>query len=363
MKYFVSSVWVLLALAALPAQAENPKPPETAVKMLDLSRFYRERFVTATKTNNTFGPIVGVRVYDGLPFQIEGRGWVYGRKEAEWVQSRTGRENVQYPDFIGIAVDRKFDELHVLHAARWPDAEGETIAHIRLNYEDGTTHEFPVGYGVHVRDEQRLQSEEKEILTDRDTKVIFRGEPESPIYKSSARLFKSRFVNPHPEKVVKTIDVISTRKLSAYYPVAATVANADPKRPITKPVKLTDGTRNFSRKTTIHVFDPAGKPVAGALVDCSMNVEGTSVVAAQAYTSTNGEAVIHYPGIQTTSLSVSVEKAGYSSGNLFWSARTIGTAWWQRGLEYIALMKGFIPASNSVTLVPMGVPAQNVPSP
>jgi hypothetical protein len=363
MKPFVISICVLSAANALLAQVENPKPPEAAAKMLDLSPFYRERFITKTKTNNTFQPIVGVQVYDGLPFRIEGRGWVYGRKEAEWVHSQAGRGGAQYPDFIGIAAGRKFDELHVLHAARWADVEGETIAQIRLNYEDGTAHDFPVGYGVHVRDEQRLQSEEKEILTDSETKVIFRGQPESSIYKSTARLFKSRFVNPHPEKVVKTIDVISARKLSAYYPVAATVANADPKRPLTSPVKLTDGSRSFSRMTTIRVMDPAGKPIAGALVDCGMNVAGTSVIASPVYTSTNGEAVIHYPGTRTTSLSVSVEKAGYTSANLFWSAKNIGTAWWQRGLEYIELMKGIIPATNSVTLMPIGAPAQNVPSP
>jgi hypothetical protein len=249
-------------------------------------------------------------------------------------------------------VGRKFDELHVLHAARWADAEGETIAHIRLNYEDGTRHEFPIGYGVHVRDEQRLQSEEKEILTDAETKVIFRGEPESPIYKSTARLFKSRFVNPHPKKVVTTIDVISARKLSAYYPVAATVANADPHRPLTEPVKLIGGNRSFSRMTTIRVMDPAGKPIAGALVDCGMEVAGTSVIASPVYTSTNGEAVIHYPGMRTTSLYVSVEKAGYPSRNLSWGAKKLGTAPWQRVLEYIELMNGVIPATNSVTLTP-----------
>ncbi|MSU59259.1 MAG: hypothetical protein EXS35_14010 [Pedosphaera sp.] len=352
------SIAALMLLTSLPAEAQltNQDRPQ----VLDLSRFYRERFITATKTNVTFAPIVGEQHYDGLPFRIEGRGWVYGRKEADWVHSQPGRENVQYPDFIGITVGRTFDELHLLHAARWADVEGETIALLRLNYADGTKHEFPIGYGVHVRDEQRLRSEEKESLTDTNSNVVFRGEPEYSIYKSTARLFKSTLVNPRPEKIVATLDVVSTRRLSAYYPVAATVANRDAARARTVAVEL-DDERRFRRTTTIRVLDGNGKPIAGALVDAGMTVDKTSVIASPLRTATNGEAVVHYPGMRTTSLSVTVEKAGYFPQKLFWSAKNYGNAWWQQAVEYAALMKSFVPETNTVILLSSNSPAANLP--
>jgi len=71
-----------------------------------------------------------------------------------------------YPDIVGIQVGRKFDELHLLHVTQWADIEGREIARIRLNYADGSNHEFPILFGGHVRDWHRMPSEEKELLTD-----------------------------------------------------------------------------------------------------------------------------------------------------------------------------------------------------
>jgi hypothetical protein len=76
---------------------------------------------------------------------------------------------------ICIKVGRTFDELHLLHAAHWSDMEGKAIARLQLNYSDGTRRTMDLGYGVHVRDWQRLHSEEREAVTDPSTKVIWRG--------------------------------------------------------------------------------------------------------------------------------------------------------------------------------------------
>ena len=158
--------WRCRQLNTQPGAAKGTEP-----LILDLSKFQKEKFVTNGKTNAIGKTVVGRQVFDGLPFQIEGRGCVYGKKLGP---EKRGDTNT-YPDFIGIQVGRKFDELHLLHVTQWADVEGQEIALIRLNYADGTKHEFPILFGGHVRDWHRMPSEEKELLTDPNTKIVWRG--------------------------------------------------------------------------------------------------------------------------------------------------------------------------------------------
>ena len=73
--------------------------------------------------------------------------------------------------------------------------------------------------------------------------------------------------NPHPEKVVTTMDVVSTKHLAAYDLIAATVANHDPSRPVTPPCPADGPERHFDGALTVHVTEQgSGQPVAGALV-------------------------------------------------------------------------------------------------
>ncbi|MFO1491354.1 MAG: hypothetical protein U1F77_07390 [Kiritimatiellia bacterium] len=128
MKPFILLSALMLSLSSA---AGEPMP-------LDISRFFWERFVTPARTNTSFATILGRREFDGIPFQVDGRAYLYGREQG-------GRREMN-----GIAVGRAFDELHLQHAAQWSDVEGTTIAFARLNYEDGTRHEFPLSYGCTI---------------------------------------------------------------------------------------------------------------------------------------------------------------------------------------------------------------------
>src|ERR1035437_5164708 len=153
-------VGLVLGLAsAISAPAGDAKGTEPLI--LDLSSFQKEKFVTGDKTNASWQKVVGRQVFDGVPFQIDGRGCVYGKK----LGPETRGDTNTYPDFIGIQVGRKFEELHLLHVTQWADVEAQPIALIRLNYADGSTHEFPILFGGQVRDWHRMSSEEKELLT------------------------------------------------------------------------------------------------------------------------------------------------------------------------------------------------------
>jgi hypothetical protein len=273
--------------------------------ILDLSPFFWERFVTPERTNAELVTVSGRQVFDGLPFQVDGRACLYGRALA----NQRGRPASDYPDIIGVKVGRAFDELQLLHATQFTDREGEIVAWVRLNYADGTWHQFPITYGGQVRDWQRLQSEEREIYADPETKVIWRG-PGVARFKSTTRMSKTRLVNPFRGKVVLTIDFVSAGKVASYDVAAATVAGHDPNRPVTP---LDRPERDFDGILTVRVVEETGLPIEGVLVYPNISVAGSycATVTTPLYTAVDGMGTVRYPKHESACMYFCVEKEGW----------------------------------------------------
>ena len=289
---------------------ENPEPAP-----LDLSRYYQEQFFTDGGTNEHFLAIAGRQVIDGLPFDINGRALLYGTKESSWMK----RDPTNYPDLIGIPVGRAFDELHLIHNARWADAVGQAVALIRLNYADGSAVDLRINYGWQVRDWSRLASEEKETLLDNRSKIIWRGTG-LPSFKSTTRVFKSTLDNPYPHLPVKTLDVLSTGRFASYELLAATVAPLDSNRVATPAVPPEEPERYYSGIVSVLVVDDvSGKPIRGAFVDPGMTVDGVVMIAPPFYTSAAGEGVIRYPEQRTTRVGAAVSAEGYVRQSQRWT--------------------------------------------
>lgn len=282
--------------------------PDAAPLMLDLSPFFWERFLTPERTNTEMVTVSGRRVFDGLPFQVDGRACLYGQALA----NQRGRPASAYPDIIGVKVGRAFNELHLLHATQFTDREGETVAKVRLNYADGTRHEFPITYGGQVRDWQRLQSEAKEIYTDPGTKVIWRG-PGVARFKSTTRMSKTTLLNPSPDKTVLTLDFVSTGKVASYDVAAATVASRDPTRPVTPPVPLDRPEREFDGELAVRVVDQAEQPIEGVLVVPNISVAGSpsATVTTPLYTGADGMGTVRYPKHESACIYFAVVKEGW----------------------------------------------------
>ncbi|MDQ6632170.1 MAG: hypothetical protein M3Y82_10525 [Verrucomicrobiota bacterium] len=87
--------------------------------MLDLSPYFRERFITAERTNLEMVSVAGRQIFDGLPFNVEGRVCLYGKALAHQRKQPASA----FPDFMGIKLDRTFDELHLLHAAYFTESK------------------------------------------------------------------------------------------------------------------------------------------------------------------------------------------------------------------------------------------------
>jgi hypothetical protein len=134
-------------------------------------------------------------------------------------------------------------------------------------------------------------------------------------------------VNPSPDKVVNTMDVVSARSLSNYGMVAATVAMRDPKRPVTPPAVSKDPQRTFDGKLVLRVVDDAkGQPIEEALIEPGMTVDDEGVVAQPLLTTSAGSGTIRSPIKQTADIDVSVIKEGYRPQSHTWSAGNIPDA-------------------------------------
>jgi hypothetical protein len=284
--------------------------PETPVQ-LDMSAYYQSKGRWSDPNSKSdFRAFGGRHTIDGLPFSVENMAVLYGQS---WGRGRRTEPN----DVIGVKVGRKFDELHLIHMASWPDVEGASIATIRLNYQDGSKAELPIIYGGHVRDWNRTAAEESEGLSEKDSKICWRG---ATVGNKNPRLFKSMLANPHPGRVVGTIDVVSTRSLSSYRLCAATTAMHDGSRAMTPAVSPAED-RRFDGKLTLHVvYKATQKPLKGVLVQSTMAFEGNPQAAGQPLVTTrSGDAVIRYPAGKLKGGSISLSKAGYctisQSGN------------------------------------------------
>lgn len=282
----------------------------TTPMMLDLSSHYNEKFPEPNLGRLNDASINGIRTFDELPFMVRGRAYLYGQYDAMGKDESKFRK--QRPNLLGIPVGRKFEELHLLHTTRWPDIEGGTIAQVRLNYADGTNDSLDIGYGVHVRDWQRLYTEASEALSDQNSKVVWRG-PGQERFRSEERMFKSMLLNPHPKKLVESLDVISAENLATYSLSAITVVNSDPDRSLSAPAPQVRPEHKFDGRVVVRVLDDQGEPIHNAWISTGINVPGSTwhTVVAPQRTSAKGFAFVKYPTEWTTNIWMTARKEGW----------------------------------------------------
>jgi hypothetical protein len=270
-------------------------------RIVDLTPFYEKGFD-------------GMAVWtslDGLPFHLGGRIELFGTELARWGQTKPKAAR-------GIGINAAFEELHLIHDAVWSEVPDRAVAIVRLHYRDGETRDFPIQYNVQVLDWNRMPSEEKEILTDAGTKIIWRG-PGVIHFKGEGRLFKSVLNNPRPTVPVSTMDVISTETRVTYRLVAATIAQRDPQRAVTPGLTLNQPSARFDGSLTVKVVDATtGMPVAKADVYPFTQVEGVGIVIAPQLTSKEGEMVIRYSVSGTEYIGLRVSKPGYRDRQQMW---------------------------------------------
>ena len=298
----------LASMGQAPGNQKQAKrsDPSAVNKMIDLTPYCQNQY----KASDSFPGMADEPVYDGLTFAVSCEAMLYGKQNAD-------RGDSSPKKITGIPVGGAFDELHLLHRASWEEVQDCPVAILRLHYEDGSSHDFEIKYGVHLSDWNRLPSEAEEILTDTNSKIVWRGDG---IEGGTARVFKTMLRNPHPERVVKTMDLFSTGTRVSYRLLAATIAPSDPARAVTPGMPLNQPAFNFDGAVKLTaVDDRTGQPIPNADVSWFGNFAGYNIVAPPQLTGTNGVTVIKYPTATTQYFNIGVTRLGYSMGQAEWN--------------------------------------------
>lgn len=173
---------------------------------------------------------VTVAEYEGTPTGEQRLGGVDFRvgDSAMRVGSRS------FPEFprsaSGVAVGRPFRVARFLHATNGGafqqpghpkhEVDGVVVGEYVIRYEDGSAETFPLRYGQEVRDWWNWDSS----LPTTNSEVVWNGEnPDAAKYGVKVRLYKASWLNPHPEKQVATIDLVSANAKAAPVCFAITV--------------------------------------------------------------------------------------------------------------------------------------------
>lgn len=305
---------------AIPAQPHaESSAPDALPFSIELRHFYTGGWHADRPQEWLYEDFHGEQVIDGLPFKVDGYCEAYGKRNLQWHQGQ------DLPlDLVGIRVGRAFDELHLIHEARFRETAGCIIANLRLNYADGSHADLPIQYGYQVLDVSRLLPEETEVIADPQTKIIWRGKKLTS-FDVNRRLTKSLLVNPHPEKLVQTMDVLNAHTRASYVLAAATVARrAAASRTVTAGLPLNVPARHYDGTLTIRVVDDlTGLPIANADCEPGMQINQANTVGDPVLSDINGNAVFKYPTAQTTNIYVIVGRPDYEQQSQSWQAGLI----------------------------------------
>jgi hypothetical protein len=105
----------------------------------------------------------------------------------------------QYPQEVTLPLQRKLCTLYLLHATGWQAERNEQVAQLQIEYADGSTVQQPLLYGVHV-------------CAWNDPNPAMESPPvwSQQMGALQVRLRLLRWQNPHPDKEVRALRIVST---------------------------------------------------------------------------------------------------------------------------------------------------------
>jgi hypothetical protein len=109
----------------------------------------------------------------------------------------------------GIKIGSRCNRIHFLHGTQYEVAEGSTIGRYKVHYADGFSEDVPIVYGEDVsvwmtwQGGPRKASLANLAWTGKNARTEL--SPEAKVY-----LFAMVWTNPHPDRVVESIDFESS---------------------------------------------------------------------------------------------------------------------------------------------------------
>ena len=173
-----------------------------ASNQINLSSYYTEALDDNIhhKSGNTLSQLPkGLQTIDGVDYDLRGIVQLAGFRSEEIT-------SLEYPiKVVGIPVNMRGRFLHFLHASAWYiDASKSMIGTYRIHFEDGRVEVIPLMYKVNIWDWWSKADENASLPAWKGT-----NECTSSIGEH-IRLFHLHWKNPHPGKMIVSIDIIST---------------------------------------------------------------------------------------------------------------------------------------------------------
>ncbi len=190
--------------------SHRPKPPEDA----PISPALKDRltFVDLDPRGNEFladGPGGTGNDLARLPRGRRELGNTFFRIGEKLVHLR-GRRALDLPESANaIAAGARADRLHFLHAAQYGEQPGTEVGAYVVRYADGTSERIPILYGRDLANWWLFPRAEVDITT--TATIAWSGESDTTDLNRGLkiRLFEMTWINPHPDRTIATIDVLS----------------------------------------------------------------------------------------------------------------------------------------------------------
>ena len=161
---------------------------------------------------------------DRLPRGVQKLADTYFRIGEKIVQVK-GQNAVAWPESVnGIKVGAKCAKLQILQGNEQQNQPGTELGNYVIHYADGSLVKIPIVYGRNVVDWWHSPARETEASTAR---IAWKGSNEMvdgrKVEKLELRLYAFTWTNPHPDKEITTIDMVSSNTACDPYLIAVTL--------------------------------------------------------------------------------------------------------------------------------------------
>jgi hypothetical protein len=192
--------------------------PDARPVPLDLSRHFNASLDASWHTPGTANHLgsfpKGEQTFGEIPFRVAGIVQLGARIDKPWAS--------QYPERVsGIPVGTRCRAIHALHGTGMSEKDGVTLGRFVVRYREGPAAEIPIVYGQHVRD-WWYNPQTPEAA---ESAVAWTGTNEASAKAGMVlRIYRTSWVNPHPDLEVASLDFASSMAGSAPFLLALTVS-------------------------------------------------------------------------------------------------------------------------------------------
>ena len=192
------------------ASSEPPVDDELAAKPLDLTTYYSMKSSVFDKIVQYPWPAVprGSQTFANVPLEIGGAIFLWGERNAN--NGQKYREEIS-----GIPIQAKFETLYICHGAFFEAKAGTPMCEIQFHYDDGTTANDAIVCGDDTRDWFANREEKNLGPAGPRSTLAWDGDGKQGDRTQAIRFCLTAIANPHPDKFITTIDLVSSKTQTA----------------------------------------------------------------------------------------------------------------------------------------------------